>query len=296
MGKEPFDGVAMHGNVFRVHVVSADVLALDGAECSRAHMQRQFLALDASGVNLLEDALCEVQACRRGCHRALYLGIDRLVSCLVALLRFAVEVGWDGELADSVDDFGEGEKPLPSPLQRRGSPVSVPPSFGGDGGGCPFKFNQLARAVRAFARCRNCQLSIINCQLSRQRPFFPLLQVPHEAIPRALAATGKVLLILGWLCRFQQEDFDESSRLLPEVQTCLDDSCIVEDHECSFGQKGWQGAELCLADAAPIIDEQFAAVALRQRELCDALIGQRVVVVAYLYVFCVHLMQKFVQR
>ena len=138
---------------------------------------------------------------------------------------------------------------------------------------------------------------MVNGQCPRQRSFFPLLQVADEAVPRALAATGKVLLILRRFCRFQKEDFYQGSGpILPEMQPRLDDSRIVEDHECSLGQQLWQGAERRLADAASVIDEQLAAVALGERELCDALIGQRVVVIAYLYMLCVHKTAAKVQK
>ena len=43
-----------------------------------------------------------------------------------------------------------------------------------------------------------------------------------------------------------------------------------------------------MADATTIADKQFAAVALRQRELGNALVGQRIVVIAYLNLFRVH--------
>ena len=80
------------------------------------------------------------------------------------------------------------------------------------------------------------------------------------------------------------------------MQSRLDDTGVVEDHECSLGQQLWQGAERCLADAATVIDKQLAAVALGKRELCNALVGQRIVVIAYLYVLCVHKTAAKVQK
>ena len=112
MGQQSFDGVAMHGNVFGVHVVPADVLALDGAEGAGSHVQRHLFAFDATGVDVVEDTLREVQSCCRSRYGALYLGIDRLVGSLVALLRLAVEVGWDGKFADGIDDLGKGDGTL----------------------------------------------------------------------------------------------------------------------------------------------------------------------------------------
>ena len=63
-------------------------------------------------------------------NRSLYLGIDGLIGCLVALLRLAVEIRRDGQLADCIDDLGPSEA------------------------GIPFKLNLLARAMRSDAFCR----------------------------------------------------------------------------------------------------------------------------------------------
>ena len=72
------------------------------------------------------------------------------------------------------------------------------------------------------------------------------------------------------------------------MQSSLNDSRVVEDHQTSLWQQRRQVAEHRLADLSAFIDKQLAAVALLQRELRNALIGQRIVVVVYLNVFCIH--------
>ena len=103
----------MDGNVFGVHIVPADVFTLDGTERSRAHMKRHFFPLDAFRIDVSQDALREMQSCSRSRYRTLYLGIDRLVGCLVALLSLPVEIWRDGKLSDGIDDFGESQVSVP---------------------------------------------------------------------------------------------------------------------------------------------------------------------------------------
>ena len=112
MCDETLDGTAVDGNVLAVHVVSADVLALDGTERACPHVERHLLTLNAPGVDVCEDFGREMQACRRRCHRTFYLGIYRLVGRLVALLRLAVEIWRDRQLACRIDDFRPRERPL----------------------------------------------------------------------------------------------------------------------------------------------------------------------------------------
>ena len=107
MGQQALDGAAMDGNVLGMHVVSAYVLALDGTERACSDVQRHLLALNAAGIDVAEHTLREVESRRWRRHRALYLGVDRLVGYLVALLRLAVEVRRDGKLADGIDDLGK---------------------------------------------------------------------------------------------------------------------------------------------------------------------------------------------
>ena len=119
MSKQPLDGMAMDGDVLGVHFVAAYVLALDGTERAGTDVQRHLFALNATGIDVLEHALREVQASRWSRHRTLYLRIDRLVGRLVALLGLSVQVGRDGQLADGIDDFGKGESQPPSNLPPR---------------------------------------------------------------------------------------------------------------------------------------------------------------------------------
>lgn len=78
-------------------------------------------------------------------------------------------------------------------------------------------------------------------------------------------------------------DSGEGLSLLSEMQTCLDDLCVVKHHQGSTGQILRQGTEHVFSHLTVLVDEQLARVALRQRELCDALIGQVVAVISNMY-------------
>jgi hypothetical protein len=72
------------------------------------------------------------------------------------------------------------------------------------------------------------------------------------------------------------------------MQSRLNDARIVEDHQTSLRQKRRKRTEQRFADAATVIDKELATVAFSKGKLGDAVVGQGVIVVAYLYVFCVH--------
>ena len=61
----------------------------------------------------------------------------------------------------------------------------------------------------------------IHLERTMERPLFPLLQIAHEAKPRASAGGLEHLLVVGWLGGLQEEHFDERTRLLAEMQTSL---------------------------------------------------------------------------
>lgn len=110
---EPFYGGAVHGNVLRVHVVVANLLALDGFEGAGTNVQGHLLALYAVGIQFCQHLGGEVQACRGGGHTALYLGVDGLVGGEVALLCLSVQVGRDGQFARGFKDFRPGVAGIP---------------------------------------------------------------------------------------------------------------------------------------------------------------------------------------
>ena len=253
-----------NGNVFRVHLVPSDFCALNGFEGASPYVQGHLLAVNALGIQRVQHALCEVQAGGRCSHAALYLAIYGLVRLLVALLSLAVQVGRDGQLAHRLEQFGKGcaTRPL-EPYAVAGSVGAL--SRGGELNGAPFHLDGAAEGA-----------------------FLPFLQVSHQAVPGALLALHKVLLVFLWHGRFEQEDLNQRARLLREVQACLYDAGVVEDHQRALGQVLRQLAEVVFADYSFIIYEQFAAVAFGQGVLGNALVGQRIVEIAYLNVLCIH--------
>ena len=108
--QQALDGVAMDGNVLRVHRVVADGLAFDRSEGASADVQRDFLALDATGVDVAQDTIGEVETGRRSRHAAFNLRIDGLIGRLVALLCLAVQIRRNGQFAHHVDDFSETDR------------------------------------------------------------------------------------------------------------------------------------------------------------------------------------------
>ena len=98
----------MHGNMLCVHVVVANLLALDWLEGAGTNVQGNLLALNAVAVQFCQHLGGEVQTCRGGSHTALYLGIDGLVGGEVALLRLSVQIGRNGKFARLFEKFGKG--------------------------------------------------------------------------------------------------------------------------------------------------------------------------------------------
>jgi len=71
VGHETLYGVTIDGDVLGVHVVSANLFALDGAEGAGAHVQRHLFALYISLLQAVQHAFREVEPGRRGGHAAL---------------------------------------------------------------------------------------------------------------------------------------------------------------------------------------------------------------------------------
>ncbi len=87
---------------FLMHAVLGRILRLDRQECPRPDMQRHESAVDAGGVECLEQALGEMQAGRRRGDRAFLARIDRLVVLAVALVfrPLGRDIGRQGYMAD----------------------------------------------------------------------------------------------------------------------------------------------------------------------------------------------------
>lgn len=85
---------------------------------------------------------------------------------------------------------------------------------------------------------------------------------------------------------FQTEYLNQRAGFLAEVQTCLNDFRVVENHKGTGLQVVRKGGEMCFTDLPVLIHQQLGLVADRQRKFSNAFIRQRIVVVANLYMFC----------
>lgn len=254
---EFFDGLAVHHDVFRVHLVAFYLLTLDGLERTRPHMEGDFLTVDAVAVEGFQHAVREVESGRGAGHRTVYFGVHRLVVCLVAFLRPAVEVGGDGYLANRIQKVGESHvRIVPGELHlKRCSPVG------------------------GFAQGMDLHRAPLDVEVAPERPLFPFRGVADQTVPAATAVAGEVERVVRRGGGFEAEYFYLRPGLFPEVQACLDDFRVVEDHQRPLRQVLRQGVEHGVADVAVVVDQQLALVAVLQRVFRDASVGESVIIV-----------------
>ena len=72
------------------------------------------------------------------------------------------------------------------------------------------------------------------------------------------------------------------------MNACLNDSCVVEHHQSSLRQVLRQVVENIITHFAMIVDEKFRVVTFLQREFGDTLVGQIIIEIRNMYVFCIH--------
>lgn len=100
-------GLAGYRDILGVHRMAGNRVALHRFEGTGAHMQGEFEAGNAFHLQCGEDFGGEVQAGRGGGHGAFDARIDRLVGYFVALFAFPVEVGRNGQFAESFEQRGK---------------------------------------------------------------------------------------------------------------------------------------------------------------------------------------------
>ena len=101
------DDAAGHGDEFAVHVMFADTVAFDWAECSGADVQGHFLNVYFSVCDVLHQLGREVQTgCRSG-YGAVDVAVDGLIVILVGFFRTAVQIWRNGDFTDGGDDVGK---------------------------------------------------------------------------------------------------------------------------------------------------------------------------------------------
>ena len=94
--------------------------------------------------------------------------------------------------------------------------------------------------------------------------------------------------VVSRLCRFEQEHLDERTRFLAEMHSRLNHPGVIEHHKSTLGQMRRDIIEDILTDVSMVEDEQFGMIALCQREFCNSLVGQRIVIIRYMYMSWIH--------
>ena len=166
-----------------------------------------------------------MQPCRRRRHRAVYVGIDRLVVHRIRFLGRAVQVGRNGNLAGGGDDFRKAHAPGPRKAYAPGV------SLGADALGAENDV-LVAHPHRGF-----------------QGAVFPALGIAHETRPLTFGRAGEILRIVGGHRWFETEYLDEGARGLAEAQARVYDAGVVVDQHRIVGQQVGELREHGLADS-----------------------------------------------
>ena len=142
VANQVLDGLPPHADMFAVHFVAFDGLALYGTERACAHVQRHFFACNSLIFNRFQDIFREMKSGGRCGDTAFDARIDGLIGAFVAFLGVAVQVRRNGQFADGIEDFSERESPFRFPLKGESFIFYK-----------PLKFNELARSHTTLSRC-----------------------------------------------------------------------------------------------------------------------------------------------
>ena len=227
-------------------------------------MQGDFLAFHATGVELCQHLVGEVETRCGSRHAALDFGVDGLVGGEVALAGVAVQIRRDGQLSGGLYHIGE----------RAASG--------------PGEAHLLARVVLAHALGGERHLLVFHLQHPLQASLLPFLQVAHHAEPLAAVGGLEHPLIVGRQIGLEQEHLYQCAGGLAEEEAGAYHARIVEHHERPFGYILRQVAEHILAYLAVAVEEEFRGVAARQGKLGYPVVGEGIVVIAYLYFLWIH--------
>ena len=105
---ELFKTATVNHDIFGVHLMTFYLKTLHWLEGSRSYMKGHLLTVDAMRIQVLEHRIGEMQTSCWGSHTTLDLGIYGLISGLVALFCLAVQIWRNRQLANCLEDFGEG--------------------------------------------------------------------------------------------------------------------------------------------------------------------------------------------
>lgn len=236
-------------------------------------MQGDFLAVDSAPVERSQDVVGEVQSGRRSGHASLHFGVDRLVSHLVALLRFAIQIRRNGQLSHCFEYLGKAHLGV--------VPTEIDPIVGARPAPERLVLSHIAPGAER-------QPTAFDFELALESALFPLLQIANHTQPRALPAGLEHLFIIRRGSRLHQKNLYQGPGFLAEVHPRLDDARVVEDHQGPLRQVTRQLEEQVVGEFAPIIDQQLAAVALRHGIFRNAVVGQRIVKITDMNMSCFH--------
>ena len=215
--------MTMHSDILRMHGMFANCTALHGTERSGTNMQSDFFAFNTMRINLVQYPFRKMQSCCRRRHRTLNLGIDRLIGRLVALLCLAVQVRRNGQFTQHIENVGK---------------IDV--------GIVPLELNELTGSLLALTNCRYLKLFVFYFKVPNECSFLPFFLIAYQTQPRTAMRLLEHLFIVSRYRRLQQENFDQCTCVLAEVQTSLNNLCIVHNHQGSLRQVFGQVIEYVL--------------------------------------------------
>src|SRR5574344_1171611 len=104
-----------------------------------------------------------------------------------------------------------------------------------------------------------------------------------------MSGTLEHQFIIRWISWFQQKHLYEGTTLLSEMYTCLYHLCIIKYHQSTLWKIFRKIIKDVFANLAMFINQQFRMVTLWKWIFRYPLIWKRIIVVTYLYMFCIHI-------
>ena len=90
-----------------MHLMEGEIVDPHRLKSTGAHVQGQPGERHPLGTQCLEQGSIEMQSGRRRGHRTALPRIDCLVACLVVCFRLPLDVGWERQLAVSLDEIDQ---------------------------------------------------------------------------------------------------------------------------------------------------------------------------------------------
>ena len=145
----------------------------------------------------------------------------------------------------------------------------------------------------ALATLNNLGAQLARCTLvvevDTHKTLFPLLEVAHDAAPLTLALHGEGVLVVGRSVGLKAEYLNAGTRRLVHNDTRANNLRVVEDEQRALRQLLGQRVKMALAYLAIAVYEQLRVAAILQRKLRNALVGQGIIKIVYIYVtFHIH--------